>query len=393
MPNKTLKENSNNKDAQKKIKTFAWASFLNDLGADMIFPIWPIFITSILGANMSLLGLIDGIGEASVSISQALSGYLSDKYKKRKPFIWIGYLLAGTARLFYSLSTTGLQIIPARIMDRMGKIRDAPRDAIVADESKNINRGMNFGYIIGMDRLGAVFGIISCIILVNYLTYSQIFMIAAIPSILSALLVIKFIKEKKSSKIKIHKGIKISSLGKEYRKFLSLSAIFALGAFSYSFLIIFAKEAGFDIIFIPVLYLIYNIFAAYFSVYFGKLEDKIGRKKILQLSLIIWILTCLIFILTDNMIAIIITFILYGLHKASLEPSQKTIVSEIAPKKFKASALGGYQMVIGLCALPASVMAGLLWENFGKTAPFMISLILTTIAFFILIKIKETKKK
>ena len=380
------------KEDKKTVETFALAALLNDMGANIIYPIWPLFLTTVLGANMSILGLVDGLGDALVSISQALSGYASDRIKKRKIFIWFGYLLGALSRLGYAVTTSWPLIIPYKILDRSGKIRDSPRDAIIADESNNTNRGKNFGTIKGMDKLGGVLGIILCIFCVNLIGYQTFFMLAAIPSLISVVLVIYFIKEKKTPITKLYKGIKFSNLSKNYKLFLISSSIFALGAFSYSFLMIFANKAGYEITYIPIFYLLYILFAAGFSLPFGKLSDKIGRKNGMHIALIFWILTCIIFIFVDTWWAIPICFILYGLHEAALAPVQTTFVSELAPKKFKASALGGFQMCIGLCALPASLIAGILWDTMGKTSPFILSLVLTIIALILLSFVKENKE-
>jgi MFS family permease len=380
-----LKEKSNS------VKLFGFASLLNDLGANLIYPIWPLFLTTVLGANMSVLGLVDGLGDALVSLSQAASGYASDRLKKRKIFIWAGYLLGSFSRIGYAITTTWQMIIPFRILDRAGKIRDSPRDAIIADESNKTNRGKNFGTIKGMDKFGGVLGIILCIWLVNSIGYQTLFLLAAIPSLISVALVVYFIKEKNKPQTKLYQGIKISNLSKNYKLFLILSSIFALGSFSYSFLMVFANKAGYEITFIPIFYLLYVIFAAAFALPFGKLSDKIGRKNGMYIALIFWALACMIFIFINTWWAIPLTFILYGLHDAALAPIQTTFVSELAPKKFKASALGGFQMCIGLCALPASLIAGILWDTMGKTTPFILSLFLTLIAIILLHFVKETK--
>ncbi|MFA5931433.1 MAG: MFS transporter [archaeon] len=376
-------------ESKKTVWTFGIASLLNDFGANMIYPIWPLFLTTVLGANMSVLGLVDGLGDALVSLSQAASGYASDRLRKRKVFIWLGYLIGAISRIGYAISTSWPMIIPFRIIDRAGKIRDAPRDALVADHSTDKNRGHNFGLIKGLDKLGGVFGILLCIFLINYFGYTTFFMLAAIPSVISAALVYFIIKEKKNDKIKLYKGIKFKNLSNNYKLFLALSAVFALGSFSYSFLLVFASKTGYELTFIPILYLVYVVLAATFSLPFGKLADKIGRKKVMYIALLFWAITCIIFISSNAWWAILLTFVFYGLHHAALGPIQATFVSELAPKKFRASALGGYQMVIGLCALPASLIAGILWDTMGKTTPFILSLGLTIVAIIMLKFVKE----
>jgi MFS family permease len=376
--------------SKKEVKILGIASLLNDLGSDMIFPVWPLFVRS-LGASMSVLGFLDGLGDALVSISQAISGYFSDRIQKRKVFVWLGYLMGGISRVGYALSQNWLHLIPFRILDRSGKIRSAPRDAIVADLSTEKDRGENFGFLRMMDNLGAVLGILLCILLVNFLGFKKLFLLASIPSLIGVILILIFIKEQKRDTTKIFKGISLKSFTPQFRYFLILSSIFSLGAFSYSFLLIFAKEFGFKTGFIPVLYLIFTAIASLFSIPFGKLSDKIGRKKVLEISFFFWILVCLIFLFFKNYFGIILAFIFYGLHKGAMEPSQRAFVSELVPPEIRASALGGYQMIIGLFSLPASLFAGILWDKIGLFAPFLLSLILTLISLFLLFKMKVIK--
>lgn len=385
---KTLQD-KDKKETKKTIGIFALASFLNDMGSDMIYPIWPLFVTTIMGANMEVLGFIDGLGEALVSISQAVSGYISDKTRKRKIFIWLGYILAAMSRVGYAFSTVWQHLIPFRIMDRAGKMRGAPRDAIIADLSTRENRGSNFGFLRAMDNLGAVVGIIICMLLFDKLGPRNFFILAAIPSIIGAILIFFTVKEKKLEKVKIYKGLSFKDLDNNFRLFLLLSALFALGSFSYSFLLIFAKEFHFPIAFIPALYLIFTAVASLISLPLGKLADKMGRKPVLILSYILWGMTCLNFIFFHSYVSIIFAFILYGLHKGAIDPVQKALISELAPEKYRASTLGGFQMVTGLCALPASMIAGILWDKAGIFTPFWFSLGLTVAAIILLFFVKE----
>jgi len=373
----------------KTVRTFALASFLNDLGSDMIYPVWPLFVTTVLGGNMAVLGFIDGLGEAIVSISQAVSGYISDRIRRRKIFIWTGYLFGALSRLGYASSMLWQHLIPFKVLDRAGKIRSAPRDAMVADVSTNQDRGKNFGLLRAMDNLGAVSGISICILFFKILGYRPLFAIAAIPSLIGALLIIFGIKEKKPKGLKIYRGLKLRELDRNFKLFLLLSSFFALGSFSYSFLLIYAKEFGFKVTFVPLLYLIFTATASLFSLPFGRLSDKIGRKPTLMLSYIFWGGVCTSFILTQGYLAIILTFGLYGLHKGALDPVQRTFVSELAPTEYRASSLGGFQMITGLCALPASLIAGVLWEKVSIFMPFYFALGLTAISTVMLAFVNE----
>lgn len=374
-------------ESKKTVRTFALASFLNDMGSDMIYPVWPLFVTS-LGANMAVLGFLDGLGDSLVAISQSVSGYLSDKFRKRKFFIWLGYLFGALSRIGYALSPTWHMLIPFRVLDRSGKIRNPPRDAIIADVSQNANRGGHFGLLRAMDNLGAVCGILVTIALIEYLGYRQLFLIAAIPSVLAVILILARIQERKDTAI-VYKGLKLSDLTPNSRLFLFLSSVFALGAFSYSFLLIFAGKYGFQTMTIPVLYLTFTVFAFLSSIPFGRLSDRFGRKWIMLVSFVLWGLVCLDLIYMQNTAAIWLAFVLFGLHRGAIDTVQKAFVSELVPEAYRASGLGGFQMVIGLVALPSSVIAGLLWDNISVLAPFYFSLALSVIAIMMLLFVKE----
>ncbi|MDD5148144.1 MAG: MFS transporter [Candidatus ainarchaeum sp.] len=382
------------KESKKTLATFSIASFLNDLGAYMVYPVWPLFVTGFLGANMATLGFLDGLGDSLVSISQAFSGLLSDRLKKRKFFIWLGYLFGAFSRIGYAASTAWQQLIPYKILDRSGKIRDAPRDAIIADISTGQNRGKNFGILRAMDKLGGVCGIIACIALFAFLGYQKLFFLAAIPSFIAAALVFRIIKEKKivhaAEAVENEKAkFSLKKFGKNFKLFVLLNSVFALGSFSYSFLLIFANQAGIEPIFIPVLYLFFMVFASLSSIPFGKIADKIGRKPVMLIAFALWILVCVTFITTQSFLAIILSFIAYGLHEGAINPVQRAFVSEIGPKEFRASSLGFFEMAIGLCALPSSIIAGLLWDKIGKFMPFYFSIAVTIIAIIMLFFIKE----
>jgi len=376
--------------ARKTLRVFAAASFLNDLGSDIIYPVWPLFVISVLGANMAVLGFIDGLGDAIVSLSQAASGYLSDRIRKRKIFIWIGYSFGSLSRIGYALSTLWEQLIPLRVFDRMGKIRSAPRDAIIADLSTDENRGKNFGMLRSMDNLGAVCGILVCIAFFH-LGYRNLFLLAALPSAIAVGLVLALIKEPPRRDSGIFKGLSLKHLDRNFWLFLVLSSLFALGSFSYSFLLIYAQGFGVRGPSLPVLYLVFTLVAALLSLPFGRLSDSIGRKPVMLMSFIAWGLTCLGFLVLQSTWGAVSCFVLYGVHRAALEPVQKTLVAELAPAGFRASALGGFQMAVGLCAFPSSLLAGLLWYHLDKVVPLYLSLVLTALSSALLLFVKEKR--
>jgi len=379
-------------ETRKTIRTFAAASFLNDMGSDIISPVWPLFVTQVLKANMATLGFLDGLGEAVVSLSQAVAGYYSDRIRRRKIFVWIGYLCGAASRLGYAASSVWQHLVPFRILDRAGKIRSAPRDAIIADVSTDANRGRHFGLLRAMDNFGAVTGILISIALFNVLGYRLLFALAAIPSVLGALLVLKAIREPKEPRARVFKGLSFRDIDRNLALYIILNGVFALGAFTYSFLLINAKAAGFKAGFIPVLYLVFSATAALLSYPFGRLSDRIGRKPVMFMAYGAWAAVCVGVILTDSLPAVALLFVLFGVHKAALDPVQKTIAAELAPQPYRASVLGAFQMVVGLMAMPASILAGLLWDRVGRHVPFILSLGLTAGAATLLFFVKGTKR-
>ncbi|MFA5249131.1 MAG: MFS transporter [Candidatus Paceibacterota bacterium] len=372
------------------LKTFSVASFLNDFGSDMISPIWPLFVTSLPGANMAILGFIDGLGEAIVSISQAVSGYISDRTGKRKAFVWLGYIFGASSRIGYSLSATWHWLVPFRILDRAGKMRGAPRDAMIADFSRDSDRGRNFGILRTFDNLGAVCGIIFSITLMGALGYRNLFLLAAIPSLIGAALIFIKIKERRVKDIPKRPGLKLKNVDLNFKIFLAISALFALGSFTYSFLLVFANNFGFASAAVPVLYLLFTLIASISSLPFGKLSDKIkSRKTVLMISFALWLGSCLFLVASQSWPAIIFAFVLYGLHKGAIDTVQTAFVAELSSKEYRASSLGLFQMVTGICALPGSLIAGVLWDKISPAAPFYFSLVLTIISMAALLFVKE----
>ncbi len=383
---------ANKRETRRTMRTFAAASFLNDMGSDIIYPLWPLFVTQVLRANMAALGFLDGLGEALVSLSQALSGYYSDKLRKRKIFIWVGYLCGSVSRLGYAASAVWQHLIPCRILDRAGKIRSAPRDALIADISTDENRGRHFGLLRAMDNLGAVFGVLIAISLVRLVGYRALFALAAVPSLAGALLILKTIKEPRTPGAKAFQGISFRDIDRNLALYVALNGVFALGAFTYSFLLLNAKAAGFKAGFIPVLYLAYSLAAASLSYPFGRLSDRVGRKPVLFLAFGAWATVCAGAAFVPGLPAAASILVLFGVHRAALEPVQRAMAAELAPERFRASVLGGFQMVIGLAALPASLLAGFLWDKAGRQTPFIVSLGLTAVAALLLLSVKESRR-
>ncbi len=368
-------------DNKKEIITFGLASFFNDVGSDTVAPIWPTFVVDVLHADMKALGLLDGLGVALVSISNAISGWLSDKIKKRKLFIYLGYLLSGISRIGYSISPSWHYLIPFKAVDRVGKIRGAPKDAYITEITKKNTRGRSFGILRSMDAGGALVGTALSLLLIKYLSIRTIIFLAAIPSLLSALLIFLFIKERKVE-VK-YVPIRLIKFNKRLKLMFIVGSLFAFANLSYSFLIVSAKSIGLNNENTIILYLLFNIIHTIFSYQFGKLSDKIGRKNVLYISFTFFIFVTIGFTMVKSLLGLILLFILYGLFNAAWNPVKRAFIAELSPKNARATAIGLYQLVTGLIALPSGFIMGLLWEV-NRTLPFSVAAVITVISMAIL---------
>lgn len=353
------------------------ASFLTDVSSEMINPILPMMIAS-LGGTGIIIGLAGGLREGIPSILNAVFGYWSDRIGKRKIFVVSGYASSSIFKLFLSLSKSWGQILAFASLERVGKgIRNAPRDAIIS-ESMPENLGKAFGFHRAMDTAGAIFGSTAVLFLfwLLGLSFSQIILIAAIIAFLS-LIPIYFVRETKPS---IKKDLKdfpkwsLKALPKPLKLFIIIAAIFALANFSYMFFILKAQEQfeGKAAVILPILlYIFFNIFYTSFSIPFGVLSDRVGRKNVIIMGYILFALTSLGFAIFGSFASLIALFVLYGVSYAMIDGNQRAFVSELSPKKLKATGLGIFHATIGLVALPASLIAGFLWELFFPAAAFV----------------------
>jgi len=381
MKNKYLKGISAN------ILLLGIVSFLNDLSSEMIMPILPMFITALGGAGL-IVGLIGGLRDSISSILKVFAGYWSDKYGKRKFFVSSGYLTSALFKLFLAFSKIWQHVLVFASLERIGKgLRAAPRDAIIADSMPK-ERGKGFGIHRAMDTSGAVAGSIVVFLLFWFLgfNFKSIIIIAAILATLS-LIPLYFVKERKREPQKISLKIGLKNLPRPLKLFILVSGMFALANFSYMFFILRAQEffTGKLSIGIPILlYVLFNIFYAVFAVPFGRLSDKIGRKKVIVFGYLLFSLTSLGFAFFNSLTAFIILFALYGIVYAIVDGNQRAYVSDLSSEELRATALGTFHTTIGLTALPASLIAGFLWQ-INPSMPFIYGAVIGIISVVLFI--------
>jgi MFS family permease len=348
-------------------------SLLTDISTEMVYPLIPLFLTSQLGASPTIVGIIEGVAESLASILKVFSGYISDKVGKRKPLAIAGYSFSTIGKMFLYFATSWGWVFLGRTSDRFGKgIRTAPRDALIAEAVDKENIGRAYGLHRALDTLGATIGIALAYYFLTFYRgdYKAVFMYSLIPAFLGVFVL--FFAKESTVKRELSKKLSFSwrSLDRRLQMFLIVILIFALGNSSNQFLLLRAKNVGFSESDVILLYLVYNIVYMIFSYPMGRLSDKIGRKKLLIIGYFLYGIVYLGFAVFGFKSAMWILFSVYGLYIALTEGVEKALVAEISPSHLKATVIGLHATFTGIGLLPASFIAGILWDTLGVTAPF-----------------------
>ncbi len=347
-------------------------SFFTDTSAKMVYSVMPLFLLSI-GASKTTISLIEGIAESTASLLKAISGYWSDKIGKNKPFMIIGYGITAIITPLYALAKMPIQILFFRFFERIGKgLRAAPRDSLISSSIKKNEAGKTFGFQKAMDNSGAIVGPLMAFLLlsVSSLNYSYLFLLATIPAILGVLTIVFFVKEAKTEKKETAKKISPKYLPKKFYFFLIIIFVFTLGNSADALLLVKTSETGIDKSYVPFVYMIFNTVSVLLAIPIGKLSDKIGREKLIILGFLVYAIVYYLFGRFNSMNVFIFLFMLYGFYSALTDGSQKAMISDIVSKELKGTGFGIYHAVLGITLLPASLIAGLLYDRVNSNAPF-----------------------
>ena len=373
-------------------------SLFTDLSSQMVFPLIPLFLITVLGTGAYAVGIVEGAAETTASLLKVVSGYWSDKIKRRKPFVFFGYSLSAITKPLFAFATIWSFVLFVRVIERIGKgLRTAPRDAIVAESSDESVRGKAYGFHRAMDGIGSVSGAALAFLLLPILGYRNIFLFAFIPGII-AVFVILFIKEKRVPvKEEEPKEISIKLSFKELpmnlKLFIIVSSIFALGHFGYAFLLLRAVDIGLADNMAILLYVLLYIAYSVCAIPSGTLSDKIGRKPVLSAGYVLFGITSLGLIFTSNIYSILLLFVIYGIFYAMIDGTQRAFVVDLAPEHLKATALGTFHAAIGLVALPGGYIAGLLWDKISPETTFIYGLALTIISLVLFTFVRDKRRR
>ena len=373
----------------KNITVAGLVSFFMDMSSEMIYPLMPLFLSNVLGVNKSVIGLIEGIAEATASLLKVFSGWFSDRLGNRKWLMALGYGISTLSRPFAALATGWQQVLGSRFIDRVGKgVRTAPRDAIIAESAERSHLGRAFGFHRAMDTMGAVVGPALAFFLLGIFSndYRRVFWLSMLPGLIAVLLILFFIKEKKKKGAPVYPApegpVHQTPAGAErpkltmkhfdwrFRFFVLIAALFAAGNSSDVFLILRAEQKGVETTMIPVVYLFFNLVYSLSSIPAGMAADRFGKKRVLLAGFILFAVLYCGFAVADSAAAIWVLFGFYGLFMGLTEGIQKAFLVTITPQDFKATAFGVYNTVTGVAMFPASLIGGWLWDHVSPSATF-----------------------
>jgi len=382
-------------------------SLMTDMSSEMIYPIMPLFLIEI-GATGLVIGLIEGASETTASLIKVLSGWYSDRYRKRKPFILGGYGASSLVKPLLYFATAPWHVLGLRITERVGKgVRSAPRDALIADSTDRNYRGRAFGFHKALDSTGAVIGpllvipVLLAAATVTADTYRMIFLVSAIPALAAVFIIIMFVREKESGGgNKLGEFFtEVKRLGRPYYLILIVVMTFYIGEISYAFFILKASDAGVSIaglevdISVILLYVLYNIVFVVVAILSGDLSDRWGRKPIIAASFVVFALAGLTMAIADLLPLLILGFVLFGVYKGASEGVLKAYVTDVAPKQLRGTALGAFHTSVGLVMLPGGLIAGVLWDSsFGPAGTFAFGAMMAVIALVLLVVIAPGKE-
>ncbi len=394
-------ENSVPRASIKQLPRNVWAvgftSFFMDVSSDMVINILPLFLANVLGVQTSIIGLIDGIAEATASLLKLFSGWLSDRVGGRKWIAVVGYGLSAVSKpFFYFASSWGL-VAGVRWADRVGKgVRTAPRDALVADSVTKETRGLAFGFNRAMDKAGAFLGLMIAAGVVwmtqtnkvelSKSTFQTLVLLSLVPGFLAVISLAVGAKDVAVKEQREAPKISLRNMGKPFRIFLVIVSIFTLGNSADSFLVLRAQNLGVSVMGILIMLAAYNLVIALVATPAGSLSDRIGRRKLIIGGWFVYAAIYLGFALAQQAWQVYLLYVIYGFYYGLSIGTTNAVVADLVPENLRGTAYGTYNAVIGLLAFPASFIAGVLWQGlgswsgFGPSAPFLFGGTLALIA-------------
>jgi len=386
----------------RNVLALSFVALLNDTSSEIIYPLLPAFLALSLGASPFAIGLIEGFAESVASLLKLFSGYLSDRFGKRKLPVLLGYSLAAITRPFLGFVTSWPQVLVVRMTDRVGKgIRGAPRDAIIAESVAVKERGFAFGFNRAADHLGAVFGPVAAFVLLSIFAldkqnptlgeYQSVFLFASVPVVIGLLVVVFFVKERSTPAASEAEPPSLSLAGFDgnFKRFLVVIALFTLSNSTDAFLLLRAADAGVSPVMLPLLWMTLHVSKVISSLVGGDLSDKLGRKVVIGAGWMIYAAVYLGFAFVDSSWQAWVLFIIYGAYFGLTEGVEKAFVADMVPDNKRGTAYGLYNFAFGITVFPASLLFGLIWTQYGASAAFLASSCVSMAAILMLLSVRK----
>jgi MFS family permease len=359
----------------RNVLALAAVSFLTDVSSEMTYPLLPIFLTTVLGASAASIGLIEGAAESTAALLKLVSGWLSDRAKRRKPLVLAGYGIASAIRPLIGLAQSAAQVLAIRVTDRIGKgVRTSPRDALIADSVDPSIRGRAFGFHRSADHAGAVVGPLIAFALLRWSSVDlrHVFLWTAVPGALAVAALLLGVRETPRATPEPKAGgldLKVP-LGRRFWAFLAVLFVFTLGNSTDAFLLLRAADLGVAPALIPILWALLHVVKSASSTPGGILSDRIGRKPLLIAGWLVYAAVYLALGQAREQWHAWALFAVYGIYFGLTEGVEKALVADLVPADRRGAAFGWYNLALGLGALPASLIFGLLWDKAGPATAF-----------------------
>jgi MFS family permease len=351
-------------------------SFLTDVSSEMIYPLLPVFLTAVLGADAAFVGAIEGAAETTAALLKLASGWWSDKVRRRKPLVVLGYGIASIARPLVAVAQTATQVLVIRVSDRVGKgIRNSPRDALIAESVDPTIRGRAFGFHRAMDNAGGILGplIAFAVLTWHFAALRTVFWLAAIPAALSVIVLVAFVRDvRRAAPMADGKSLDLTQpMGARFWKVLGVIFLFTLGNSTDAFLLLRANQLGVPVALAPILWAALHVVKTASNVPGGALSDRVGRRPTLIAGWLLYAAVYVGFALADTPWEAWALFAAYGVFFGLTEGSERALVADMVALERRGTAFGWYYLAIGLGALPASLLFGFVWDRAGAPAAFI----------------------
>jgi MFS family permease len=387
-----------NTDSRRNIFALGFASFFTDVSSEMVFSLLPTFLLGLPGASVAILGFVEGTAEALSYALRSVSGIFSDKFRKRKLLVLVGYGVSNAVKPLFAIARAPLDVLVIRVSDRVGKaVRTSPRDALLSESVSDKRRGAAFGLHRALDQAGAIVGpvIASAALLILGLTIRDVFWLSLIPGTVALLILLFFVKErvsKSAGEFQLLAGIKTVLKG-DFSRLLVIVGVFSLGAFNFSFVLLNAQEAGIADSFIPLVYAAVNVAHVAVAIPAGVFSDRVGKEKVMILGYSVFLSTVMLMLfLPVNGFNAFLVAALFGAYFGVIETVQRAIVPEYVDSSLVGTAYGIYYLIVGSAFFVSNAVVGSVWGYFGSSMAVTYSVLTSVVAIALMVLFLGRKK-